>query len=121
MCVDPESHKEYALTLAPAERPAMPDSTDPLAALGVMSAVGASGQQSVKQYRARRGAVRTVHRLFVSRSQGASLALRFVLAHPRKSSAERRRAVLEEQRQHNDVVRINITESRSTVTMPQVC
>ena len=84
----------------------------PLAALGVLSAAGASGQASGLQYLARRDNVRSAQRLFTSRGEGAAIALRFLLARPPAGSAQLRAVDEGEQRRNGDIVLINITESR---------
>lgn len=83
----------------------------PLAALGVSSAAGSFGQASISQYRARRDNVRDVQRVFSGLGQAASIELRFVLARPQATSAQLQ-AVAEEQRRYQDMVYLNITESR---------
>ena len=77
--------------------------------LGVTSAAGAVGQASAAQYFGRRNNVRRVHDLFAT--SAASITLRFLIATP-KIASDQFAAVSEEQRRHEDIVFLNITESR---------
>ena len=83
----------------------------PLAVLGVMSASGAVGQASIEQYLGRRNNVRKVHSLFSTNGQATSIVLRFLLAPP-KAASPQFNAVADEQRRHQDIVFLNLTESR---------
>lgn len=81
-------------------------SSDPFAALGIMSSVGASGQANAAQYASRRTHVRDSLRWFGN--VGRTIQVRFMMAEPRVESE----ALRDERRQHGDVVLLPMNESR---------
>ena len=80
----------------------------PLVALGVLSAKGASGQATGAQYLARRTSLRESSQRFGN--NGRALELRFLLAAPSGTVSEA--AIVDEQRQHGDIVFLAMSESR---------
>lgn len=78
----------------------------PLAAIGVLSSAGGSGQASGSQYNSRRTSLRASAQRFHDVLSGHTIALRFVIA--THSSAK----LDDERREFNDIVLLPVNESR---------
>ena len=79
---------------------------DPLAALGIMSSVGSSGQANAEQYASRRAHARESLQLFASAT--SSIQVRFILARPPVQP----QAIRDEERRHGDMAWLSMNESR---------
>ena len=79
---------------------------DPIAALGIMSSVGSSGQANAEQYASRRAHARESLQLFASAT--SSIQVRFILARPPVQP----QAIRDEERRHGDMAWLSMNESR---------